>query len=90
MKKVTYEELRQEIYNNPEGGVIFSDSDMCIHISHGTFGATTLEFDEETNELFAYDFSIDEEITADTDWYLYSNKDLDTLIDYLQAIRELR
>jgi hypothetical protein len=90
MRKVTYEELKKEIYNHPEGGVIFSDSDMCIHISLGTFGATTLEFDEESNELFAYDFSIEEEVTANTEWYLYSNEDLDMIITYLKAIRQLR
>ncbi len=93
MKKVSYEELREEIYKHPEGGVIFSNHSGVIHISDGYFGATTLEFDLEKcdGQLIDYDFNIEEEDDPKTPYYiLYSNEDLETLLTKLLIIRGIR
>ena len=93
MKKVSYEELREEIYKHPEGGVIFSDDSGEIHISDGYFGATTLEFNlgKCDGQLFDYDFNIEEEAYPRAPYYiLYSDEDLETLIVKLIITREIR
>lgn len=86
MKILTKKEFKKLMNQYPNGGIVFSDVEAGeIHITDGDFGATTLSIDSIDEELFDYDWNIDEYADYEI-FYVYEKKDILLIIEKLKSI----
>lgn len=86
MKILSKKEFKELMKKYPNGGIVFSDTEVGeIHITDGDFGATTLSVDSIDEELFDYDWNI-EEYSDHELFYVYERKDILLVLEKLKSI----
>lgn len=89
MKLLSKNELKELFKSKQNGGVVFSDCDIGqVYISDGDFGARSLSIKYMDDELFDFDWNIEE--YKDTDvFYVYEKIEIEKLISELNDTLKL-